>query len=427
MKNSRLFSSSILIACCLFLFFNCTPEDSIPKPVLGSTVMSVITESTATCTSSISSDGGNIITACGVCWSTTPDPTIEDDTTSDVCGTAEYTSTLTNLNPNTTYYVRAYATNKGGTAYGLQVTFTTRSYDLTTFPATSIMAQSAICGGFVSSYVDSLTLTERGICWSTSPNPTANLETKMVDNSSSDTLSCTLTNLLPNTTYYARIYGINNFGTTYGNEISFTTLAFSGTMTDIDGNVYHYITIGTQTWLMENLKTTKYRDGTAIPNVTDGVEWSELTSGAYCDYENTPGNSSTYGRLYNWYALTDRHNIAPVGWHVATDAEWTTLANYLGSGDVAGGKLKETGTAHWSIPNTAATNQYGFNALPGGKRDYSDQGAFEFLGMYGVWWSASDDTSTTAWFRDMSHENSVLYRGTTSFKCGFSVRCVRNN
>ncbi len=149
-------------------------------------------------------------------------------------------------------------------------------------------------------------------------------------------------------------------------SIQFNNDLTYGTMTDQDGNTYKTITIGTQTWMAENLKTTKYRNGDPIPNVTDISEWYHLTTGAYCDYINTPGSDVTYGKLYNWHTVADSRNIAPTGWHVPSDAEWAILIEYLGGSDVAGGKLKETGTTHWYNPTTEATNESGFTGLPGG-------------------------------------------------------------
>jgi uncharacterized protein (TIGR02145 family) len=172
------------------------------------------------------------------------------------------------------------------------------------------------------------------------------------------------------------------------------------TVTDTDGNVYHTVTIGTQTWMAENLKVTKYRNGDTIPNVTDTTEWYNLSTGAYCDYENTASNSSVYGKLYNWYALADSRNIAPAGWHVASDAEWTTLTTFLG-GEV-GGKLKEKGTAHWLSPNEGATNETGFTALPAGCR--GSVGYFYYLGSYAYFWSSTEYNGSYAWLR-------VLYSG----------------
>jgi uncharacterized protein (TIGR02145 family) len=139
------------------------------------------------------------------------------------------------------------------------------------------------------------------------------------------------------------------------------------TVKDFEGNVYKTITIGTQTWMADNLRTTKYRNGDAIPEVTDSSAWINLITGAYCNYNNTRNNDTivSYGRFYNLYAVTDNRNICPTGWHVSTDAEWTTLTDYLGGASVAGDKLKEKGTTHWESPNAGATNEIGFTALPG--------------------------------------------------------------
>ena len=196
------------------------------------------------------------------------------------------------------------------------------------------------------------------------------------------------------------------------------------TVTDIDGNVYHTITIGTQVWMVENLKTTKYRDTTSIPNVIDNTAWSNSNTGAYCDYNNTPSNATTYGRIYNWYTVSDVHNIAPTGWHVPTDAEWSTLTTYLGGESVAGGKLKEIGTTHWESPNTGATNQTGFTALPAGYRIYD--GSFRSLGKYGGWWCAREYQAETALLRFVYYITSDVSRTGDYKVLGFSVRCVRD-
>jgi uncharacterized protein (TIGR02145 family) len=198
----------------------------------------------------------------------------------------------------------------------------------------------------------------------------------------------------------------------------------TGTVTDIDGNNYKTVKIGNQWWMAENLKTTKYRDGTSIPNVTDNVVWANLTTGAYCNYDNTASNSTTYGRLYNWYAATDVHNIAPSGWHIPADSEWTTLSNFLGGEDVAGGKLKETGTTHWNSPNTGATNETGFTALPGGLRHYN--GTFEAIIGGGYWWSATEENNNFAWCRDMGWPTSSLGIGGNFKSEGFSLRCLKD-
>ena len=198
-----------------------------------------------------------------------------------------------------------------------------------------------------------------------------------------------------------------------------------GTMTDQDGNVYKTVTIGTQTWMAENLRTTKYNDGTAIPTVTDNDEWGDLTDGAFCNYNDTANIDyiATYGRLYNWYTV-NTGKLAPIGWHVPTDAEWTTLSDYLGGLSITAGKLKEAGTTHWYSPNTGATNETGFTALPGGSR--SSNGTFGNIGNYGYWWSTTEYNATYSLHRSMSYNYNNVSGYSYKKVLGFSVRCVKD-
>lgn len=209
------------------------------------------------------------------------------------------------------------------------------------------------------------------------------------------------------------------------NDPVFNSKLTYGTMTDQDGTKYKTVTIGTQTWMAENLRTTTYNDGSAIPNVTDHDKWKHITYGAFCNYNNTTNidTIATYGRLYNWDAV-HTGKLAPSGWHVPTDAEWTTLTNYLGGDSVAAGKLKETGTTHWDHPNVDATNETGFTALPGGYR--SQYGNFDGIGSYGSWWSATKSTSLNALHRHIDTELNYFYRINYSSALGLSVRCLRD-
>jgi uncharacterized protein (TIGR02145 family) len=203
----------------------------------------------------------------------------------------------------------------------------------------------------------------------------------------------------------------------------------AGTVSDIDGNVYHTVTIGTQVWMVENLKTTRYNDGIAIPWVKDAAAWYSLTTPGYCWYNNAFAiYKNTYGALYNWYAIKTG-KLAPAGWHVSTDAEWTTLTEYLGGNSVAGGKLKSSGTIEastgwWSSPNTGATNESGFTAVPGGSR-YPD-GAFFDLGSNGIWWSSSEAIANNAWHWGLTNNSTDVFRINNDKNCGNSVRCVRD-
>jgi uncharacterized protein (TIGR02145 family) len=194
------------------------------------------------------------------------------------------------------------------------------------------------------------------------------------------------------------------------------------TVTDVEGNVYPVVTIGTQTWMAANLKTTKYRNGNPIPLVADSVQWSVLTTSGYCDVNNNAAMVSVFGRFYNWYAVTDSNNIAPLGWHVPTEADWTTLSTFLGTGP--GGKLKGTGTKYWYNPNAGATNSTGFNGLPGGDR--SNTGTFHYMGTYGCFWCTTPYSDTEGWEYILSTNSTSLLKMNFSKGLGLSVRCVKD-
>lgn len=209
--------------------------------------------------------------------------------------------------------------------------------------------------------------------------------------------------------------------------IIFLLLNFSlrAQVTDIDGNVYQTVTIGTQVWMKENLKTTKYNDGTSIPNVTDNTAWGSLTTGAYCIYNNDPAIANVYGKLYNYFAVIDNRNICPTGWHVPSDTEWTILETYLGGTSIAGGRLKETGTTHWLPPNTGATNETGFTALPSGSRYYT--GAFEYLYNVGHWWSSTEFSTSLAYIRGIYYNAEDLHTRAVQKPNAYTVRCLKND
>lgn len=212
-------------------------------------------------------------------------------------------------------------------------------------------------------------------------------------------------------------------------------------VTDIDGNVYQTVKIGNQLWMAENLKVTKYRNGDVIPNVTDDSDWRGLSSGAYVSYENEESNIAIYGLYYNWYAVNDNRSIAPEGWHVASDEDWKELEMHLGMsqldadgtgssgngfrGTDEGGKIKETGTTTWSLPNTGATNESGFTALAGGYRSHNR--GFDDLGNYAKFWTSTPVTGgTTAWLRRLKTIYSDISRWINVKQYGFNVRCVKD-
>ncbi len=192
---------------------------------------------------------------------------------------------------------------------------------------------------------------------------------------------------------------------------------------DIDGNIYGTVTINDQVWMTENLKTTRYDDGKVIPLVTDNAEWSSLTTPGYCWYRDDKSTySSVYGALYNWYTI-GTGNVCPVGWHVPSDKDWMTLTTYLSGEKVSGGKLKEAGTIHWNKPNTKATNETGFTALPGGIRN--NLGSYNYMGYQGYWWSSSP-LGSSAWPRYMNYDSGSVDKFPTDMKNGMSVRCLKD-
>jgi len=210
----------------------------------------------------------------------------------------------------------------------------------------------------------------------------------------------------------------------------------SGNVTDIEGNIYPTVAIGNQCWMAENLRTATYHNGDIIPNVLPNAEWQGLTSGAWVQYNHDAANEFPYGKLYNWYAVNDERNVCPTGWHVPTDEDWKVLEIELGMspedademfwrGDAegVGSKLKSVGTAYWNIPNTGATNESGFSALPGGFR--TDAGSFDQINSNGHWWTATENSESHAWRRNLSTVSEGVERLTNNKRSGRSVRCVK--
>jgi len=340
--------------------------------------------------------------------------------------------------------VRAYATNSAGTAYGSQEQFTTSGCLPPTVSTTAIsnVRETSAQGGGTVTDNGGATVTERGVCWSIAQDPSiANDCTN--DGTGTGSFTSYLTGLSTFTTYYARAYATNSAGTSYGSQVSFTT----STVTDYDGNVYKTVVIGTQTWMTENLKTTHFPDGTEIPLVESTSAWDALstTDKAYCWYDNSTSYGDTYGALYTWAAAihgaessdtnpSGIQGVCPDGWHLPSDGEWKQLEMFLGMspseadntswrGTDEGGKLKETGTTHWYGPNTGATNESGFTALPGGER-YN--GSFQNIGLRTALWTATETEGSFAWWRSLVQDNSQVFRSSHYKNDGSSIRCVRD-
>jgi len=450
----KLFILTSILAIIGFTSCNLTQTenaDLAKLPVLTTTIVTAIADTAALTGGVITSEGGSSLKARGVCWSTSANPTIANHKTVNGAGIGTFTSAMKGLADSTAYFVRAYATNSNGTAYGGAYQFTTLKTDfipvLSTSVVSTITATTATCGGTITD--DGGTpVTSRGVCWSITPNPTI-ANSKTADGTGVGFFTSSLTGLSASTTYYVRSYATNIKGTAYGSSYQFSSAESQfnpsltyGTMTDKDGNAYKTISIGTQTWMAENLKTTKYRTGESITNVTDNTTWANATTGTWCYYNNDATYNTKYGKLYNWYAVVDTRNIAPVGWHVATYVEWTTLINYLIAngynydGTTTGYKIAKAlaATTDWTTytgvgtigNNLSLNNSSGFSAVPGGCRYYGD-GTFYYLGSYGYWWTATDSSTSFAGYWGLSYGSSGVNGSTNSKLDGCSVRCVKDN
>jgi uncharacterized protein (TIGR02145 family) len=421
----------------------------IKKPGLPAVTTDEVTEITQTYATSggtVMDDGGADVMDSGVCWSTTENPAISDNKASCCAGTGSFIIRLTKLSAGTKYYVRAYATNSAGTGYGNQETFTTGGITLPSVLTTSVSGIDltwATSGGLVYDFGGGK-VSEKGVCWSRSHSPTI-LDNKTVDDFITYysyvpyppwRFTSKLTGLEPRTQYYVRAYATNEAGTSYGTEISFTTQSVNhptfdpdltyGTVTDIDGNIYKTIQIGTRTWMAENLKTTKYNDGSSIPLVTGDNNWTNLSSAAMCWYNDDPGvYKDIYGGYYNIYAVKT-NKLCPEGWHVPDKTDWSLMISYLGNEGSAGGKMKESGTLNWMSPNYGATNESGFTGLPGAYR----KDKFFQRGISAYWWSATSNQIYSGTYYD-SYVLDYRYKSIwviimTYSRSGLNVRCVKD-
>jgi len=359
----------------------------------------------------------------------------------------------------TIYTYRVYSYNSVGPSLGYSNTITVTIpaavtlATITTTAVSGITTTTAATGGIITND-GGAPITARGVVWSNLPNPTIDLATKTTDGSGIGTFTSAISGLNPNWDYHVRAYATNSAGTAYGNEITFATLQNSTAInvpgpnvTDIDGNVYQSVTNCGFTFTKQNLNVSKYSDGTLIPQVTDPTQWANLTTGAWCYYNNTTSNGTTYGKLYNWYAVAGIYNsasatnpalrkkLSPNGWHVPTEEEWIQLIDCLGGRIVAGGKMKATGTSLWLSPNTGANNSSGFTGLPGGMRiiglvNGNANGRFDSIGASGSFWSSTEGVSTppNAWHCLLSYytDGSNADMGVANKLVGYSVRCLKD-
>jgi uncharacterized protein (TIGR02145 family) len=257
----------------------------------------------------------------------------------------------------------------------------------------------------------------KGIVYGTQMLPTL-LNQSIINGTATGAFEGTITELLPNTTYYFRAFATNEQGTRYSNQLLENTTSL---VTDVDGNIYQGVKIGTQIWLNKNLMVTKYQNRDTIYEVVPDGLWQNLLSGGWSNIDNVADNNETYGKLYNWFAVSDERKLCPQGWKIPSDDDWTVLTSYLGGLDVAGGKLKSTGITFWGIPNAWANNLSFFTGLPGGFRD--QLGLFFGVGYYAIWWTSTSN-GAEAWSRYVYNEFNYASKETLSKNQGLSIRCL---
>ena len=402
-------------------------------PTVTTTTASNITATTATTGGNVTSDAGSPVTARGVCYNTAPNPTLSNNYTTNGSGTGVFVSDLIGLTPFTQYFVRAYATNSNGTSYGNEITFTTLSTlpSVTTTAASDITDTTATSGGNVVSD-GGASVTEKGVCWSTSSGPTLS-DSHTNDGTGMGTFISNLSGLDPTTLYYVRAYATNINGTAYGNEISFTTLWGCGATITYSQNDYTTVQIGTQCWLKENLQV-----GTKIN--APGPQSNNSIIEKWC-YNNVAAWCNTYGGLYQWAEAVQYKNgatnysswnpvpsghvqgICPDGWHIPKQYEWDQLIIFLEGSDIAGGKMKEAGTAHWISPNTGATNESGFTAFGSGQ-----YGGYSFFNLQEITriWHATEYDPSNAWCAFLLYNTDDYFAPSVVKTNGHSVRCIKD-
>lgn len=414
--------------------------------IITNSTVSDITATSAVCGGEVTQEGGRPVVAKGICWSTHTNPTINDNKTVNGTGVGSFTSNISGLTPGTTYFVTAYATTDVGTSYGKIIGFTTGKLPkvITNPDFSKITSTTAVCGGIVTSDGGE-TVLSRGVCWSPYPAPTI-AGSKSDDGKYTGSFTSTLTGLRENTTYYVRAYAVTSSGVGYGEERTIKTWDPMQTITDVDGNVYHSIQVGAQLWLVENLKTTKYRNGDPIPTTSTATMdiTSQIQPKYQWAYNGNESNVATFGRLYTSYAANDARNVAPVGWHVATKADWAELEEYLKSAgykDAGDGNSKTSitkalaATTSWATNSTWANsignnlllnNSTGFTSYPGGARLAT--GGFYDIFSAGHWWGLANNGSSEIIEHRLTSTNNYLFNfsAANALNYGFSIRCVKD-
>lgn len=425
---------AVLVISILLITFSCKekPESASGGNGVefGNTTADSVSCFSITVSTTLLSTGGNTITQHGHYYGTAPNPEItggNNTSLGQLINAGKFTSQLTNLTENTKYYIQPYISLSGNTIYPahfeistLPLTFPT----VTTSDVFNISSTFAACGGNVTSDGNGI-VSARGVCWNTTGNPTlANSIGHSTDGTGTGTFTSNIAGLNIGTNYFVTAYSTNNKGTSYGIDVKqFTTLASNALCGDslfYGGQYYHIVKIGTQCWFKENLNI-----GTQI-NINQRQEPYNATIEKYC-YLNNPNLCDTYGGLYDWLEMMQNsktpivQGICPDGWHIPSDKEWSTLADFLSSGE--GNKMKEKGTSHWSHPNYG-NNSSGFTALPGGKGEHL-KFSFRFLTYHAYFWSSTFTAPEFVKCRQLTNRSQFLHPidGTDE---AFSVRCLKD-
>ena len=395
-------------------------------PIVITASVTGITIASAMCGGNVTSDGNGTVSARGVCWNTSGNPTLTNSInhTLEGIGTGQFTSSITGLTNGTTYYVAAYAMNEKGTSYGEIKQFLTLQLlppQVATADVTNVTATTATCGGNVTSDGNG-TVSARGVCWNTSGNPTlTNSTAHTTDGTGKGAFASQITSLTSGIKYYVTAYATNENSTAYGSQKQFLAENPCGQLVvTYGGKNYSTIQIGTQCWFKENLNI-----GTRIYSGQQQTDNGIIEKYCYNDFES---NCDIYGGLYQWdelmqYVIIEgARGLCPDGWHIPTDAEWSTLTTYLGGESVAGGKMKETGTTHWEGESAGTTNISGFTALPGGEC-YNGTG---YLRQEANIWSSTQDGANDARFRNLWYDIDNVNRGDYYKYKGYSARCLHD-
>jgi uncharacterized protein (TIGR02145 family) len=418
-----------------------TLDGSLPEAATHE--ISDIASILATAKGEVVSDGDVNVRERGFCWSTSPNPTIDDNKRASGSGKGVYTALLTDLAPNTNYHVKAYAINDAGITYGNELQFTTNPPEtlpeIETVSISGLNQWSANSGGIIL-HDGGGTISERGICWSKSPNPSVSNQ-KILATYITDTFSINMYSLEHGKTYYVRAFVKNLAGIAYGNEVSFTTLQIGAscpgvpTITDVEGNEYTTLQAGEYCWLRENLRVTKFRDGSDIQRIHYNTSIP-----AYTGYDNYSPWIQLYGALYNWYAVNSAIGICPEGWHVATRAEWDHLFLYMtrisDSYNIAekittvkSSRVEPTPHPRWDQGGIIGNDLGNFSALPGGVR--RSHFGFTRIGRSAYWWTSNSYTVNPvypdrAFSAQIYNDKEFIYTPIEHQSSHLSVRCVKD-